>query len=284
MSWAKSNLAGAAYVLAVAIGVLFIAGGPDSEDALITAAVAFTLAALLFLFVKYGARLLHHLASLPIRMAVFGLRSWGEINRSKRGKDTLWDWFIDQLLVVQHRYAFSVGCIAFIENDPMRCLMISREFEGFEGPVILWPGGRLRGTLEDFATEVRGIVQRETLCNISLLSANPPYGSFAQKIATWNPHSGNPDINNDLLAPPILVMQQNRRQSHDIPGHIDLLFLGTVGSEETIGRRGIWLNLNDLTSYNRSQLWPDTRECLKRASDRYAQMLADSATPLTGAQ
>ena len=283
MSWAKTNLAGAGYTLVVAVVVLFVAGGPSSSDALITAAVAFVIAGLLFVLAKYGARLARYLASLPIRAIVFGLRAWGENNRSKRGKDTLWDWFIDQLLVVQHRYAFSVGCIAFVKDNPKRCLMISREFEGFEEQVILWPGGRLRGTLEDFATEVRGIVQRETLCHVDLLSATSLDGSFAKKIETWNPQSQNADLENELLAPPILVMQQNRRQSHDIPGHIDLLFLATVSSEQPIGRRGIWLNLDDLGGYSSRQLWPDTRECLKQASERYARMLAVPGPPPGGA-
>ena len=283
MSWAKTNLAGAGYTLVVAVVVLFIAGGPSSSDALITAAVAFVIAGLLFVLAKYGARLARYLASLPIMAIVFGLRAWGESNRSKRGKDTLWDWFIDQLLVVQHRYAFSVGCIAFAKDNPKRCLMIRREFEGFDEPVILWPGGRLRATLEDFATEVRGIVQRETLCHVDLLSASSLGGSFARKIVTWNPQSGNADLENDLLAPPILVMQQNRRQSHDIPGHIDLLFLATVEPGLQTGKRGIWLDLDDMGSYSLRQLWPDTRECLKQASERYARMLAVTAAPPAGA-
>jgi hypothetical protein len=277
LSWAKSNLAGAGYALLVAVAAFVIAGGTPSKEALVAAAIAFGVAAVLFVLAKYGLRLVRLAASLPIRIAVFGLKSWGELSRGKRAKDTLWDWFIDQLLVVQHRYAFSVGCIAFAEGDPKRCLMIRRKFQGFgDEDVVLWPGGRLRGTLEDFATEVRRLVQRETGCTVTLIGAAGIGSTFAEKLNTWNPESRHADIENDLLAPPILVMQQNRRQSHEVPGHIDLLYLGTVGVDERVSNRGMWLDLRSLSQYAQAQLWPDTRKCVERAAACYAEMLAAS--------
>lgn len=251
-----------------------------NAEKLVGVAIAVGAGVVVFAVAKWGKPFARWFAALWVKAAVFGLYAWGESRRGKHDDDALWDWFTDQLLVVQHRYAFVVGCIAFRPDQPTRCLMVRRAFRGFgDDRVILWPGGRLRGSIDDFETEVRQLVSNETGCNVKLLAVSRGANAdFGKRVYTFDPHSRRSNLANALLEPPIIMMQQNRRQSHDVPGHIDLIFLGSVEDGSTVRDPGMWLDLADFGSHTEGELWPDTRECLKAAGEIYRKLM----TPQTG--
>ncbi len=271
----------AAIALVVALLAYFVMPSPAGERDVVKALFALGVAVLVLVAARFGGRAIRWIARLRVQAAVFALHSWAASAEARAGKDTLWDWFTDQLLVAQRRYAFSVGCIAFQlkDGEPTRCLMVERTFPGFgDDKVWLWPGGRIRGSLDDLGRELRQLVTQETGCRVYLLpvrgGAEAP---FVKPIPTYNPSTDQSDLENGLLQPPIFVMQQNRTQSHNVPGHIDLLFLGEVAEEQKIRNRGQWLELAGIDQYSERQLWPDTRRCILDAAALFRSR-ADAAT------
>ena len=209
---------------------------------------------------EFKPRPLRWIAKTFIKFIIGGLKAWAESERASVGTDTVWDWLTDQVFVVQRRYAFSVGCIAFSpDKGRLRLLMVERPFEGFgDDKVLLWPGGRVKGADKDFESEVRRIVKDETGCNVTLLAVSQrSFAVFSEDVDTYNPRTEQNDIPNSLLHPPIMVMQQNRLQSHDVPGHIDLLYLGYAEPHQKTMGRGKWVGLDALDDYPDRNLWPD---------------------------
>jgi hypothetical protein len=196
----------------------------------------------------------------------------------------VWQWFIDRLLVAQKRYAFAVGCIAFEDTQtrPPRCLIVQRRFTNFgDARVWLWPGGRFRGgdtEGENFEDEIKRLVQEETGCRITLLTPLRDTRSegFSQNVETYNPVTGRIDIRNELYAPPMVIMQQNRKQRRGVPGHIDLIFVGRVRAGEKPTGDAFWLDVEQMEDEDERRLWPDTKECIRRAHAIYSQISQSS--------
>lgn len=264
----------AAVVALIVAAIVFLASPTkDSGSALLNAGVGFVVVICLYGAFRGAPVAARWLAKSTVRFFVYGLRVWGGSARAAAGDDTLWDWLTDQVFVIQHRYAFSVGCIAFDRDASgrVRCLMVRGQFPGFgEEQVVLWPGGRVRGALEDFESEVRQIVQRETGCSVQLIAVSKGLeAAFSEKVYTFDPHTNQSSLENDLLGPPVLLMRQNRAQSHDVPGHVDILFLGKLQENQQVSDRGMWLYPDQMSDYPDKQLWPDTRTCVKRAAQIY---------------
>ncbi len=163
-----AGIALAALITAFIIWLVWPTSGASERvlQAVVGVIVVAILAAIWALCRKFKPRPLRWIAKTFIKFIIGGLKAWAESERASVGTDTVWDWLTDQVFVVQRRYAFSVGCIAFSpDKGRLRLLMVERPFEGFgDDKVLLWPGGRVKGSDKDFESEVRRIVKDETGC------------------------------------------------------------------------------------------------------------------------
>lgn len=268
---------------AVVAGFLYLVLPSDpGRRKLLEAAVTFALLSALFIAVLSARRLRARVAVGIVHAGLYALRRSGSSLLSELGGDNRFDWLTDQLLVAQRRYAFSVGCLAFRTDDDgiTRCLMRHRPFDGF-GPdkVLLWPGGRIRGSMADFEQALTQMIRTQTGCTVHLLTTRP-HGAedFATELVSYNPATKESDLTNKLLQPPVLVMQQNRVQSHDVPGHFDLLYLARVAAGESVSNVGYWLDVSAMNEHDERELWMDTRNCVGRAAQIFASIGKDAGT------
>ena len=204
------------------------------------------------------------LAVLTVMFLAYGFRSWAKVNRRQYRGSALWPWISDQILAAQGRYAFALGCIAFVKSGNGsfdRVLLIKRPFLGFQNDVYLWPGARICGAEFDLSEEIRRIVRRETGCEVELWAAYTD-----PKTLRSTDGSGLP-IENTLSAAPTIVMRQNREQRNGIPGHIDFLYIAEVVNTEKRRPNVLFVSLDSLneTSYPERELWPDTKEAILTA-------------------
>jgi hypothetical protein len=273
VTFLKDHVKEAALVILVTVCTYLFVPSPSTLHDLLDAAIALAVILILIFARHWAPRAVRWIAKTCVRNFIYGLYAWGASAAAQAGDDTIWEWLTDQIFVVQRRYAFSVSCIAFRQDSgpPQACLMVQRTFSHFgEEPVLLWPGGRVRGAKEDFESEVRGIVYEETGCAVTLIAAATNHGSaFSEKVYTYNPQTGAPDLENYLLQPPIMVMKQSREQSHEVPGHIDLIFLAQVDANQQPRKRGVWLEISGMDNVAERRLWPDTRKCIREAAELY---------------
>jgi hypothetical protein len=246
-----------------------------------SAAIAVGFYLIVLMAVKLSAPFGRWFAAKLIGVLVFGLRQWATESRSLTEKDTVWNWLTDQLLVAQGRYAFSVSCIAFARGNDgsLRCLLVKRKFAQFgEAQVWMWPGGRFRGSTGSIEKELRRLVHAETGCTVDLMrgSGTLVRGGFSEVIATYNQETGRTDLENELVGSPLIVMQQNRPQRYDIPGHIDLIYLARVREGQTVSGDAALFSLRGIETFHESQLWSDTKECIRRAAEEFDALTGSS--------
>jgi hypothetical protein len=147
----------------------------------------------------------------------------------------------------------------------------------------MWPGGRFRGSSGSIEKELQSLVHKETGCNVDLLTGSGSLirrGHFSETIETYNHETGTTDLMNELVGSPLIVMQQNRPQRYDVPGHVDLIYLGRVRGGRVAGDATL-VGLSELDNLSESQLWFDTKECIRRAAAEYVRL---RDTSLAGAQ
>jgi hypothetical protein len=270
-------------VVALSIGAISFFAVPDHwsarAKALASLAVAAGFWASLLLLAWLVPRLFNALAVRVVQAFVQALKQWAEKNRGVTGTDTTWNWLTDQLLVAQKRYAFSVSCIAFTRTaSGIECLLSKKTAGSFgEHPVWIWPGGRYRGSSGSVEKDLERLVLEETGVGVTLLPGPGTLvrnGGFAERITTFNPETGSNDIQNEIVGSPLIVMQQNRMQRYEVPGHIDLIYLGEVQGENVTPREEAqFFHLNTLSKMNQRALWPDTRECIERAAQEFVKII-----------
>ena len=262
-------------ILLVALATFFIAPGPASERGIWTASIAAAFCILIIVAAKLARPVMAWVGIAIISFFAFSLKQWASKNRRITTRDTVWNWLTDQILVAQGRYAFSVSCIAFMldSSGTIRCLLLRRKFERFgDTEIWMWPGGRFRGSSGSIEKELRDLVRSETGCNVDLLPGTATLvrgGGFSEPIETYNRETGRSDLENELIGSPLVVMQQNRSQRYEVPGHIDLIYLARVRDGQTTYGDATLLALNDLDMISESQLWRDTKECIRRASKEF---------------
>jgi hypothetical protein len=271
-------LVAAGVALATAVAVFLITPSTETSTKVLQAAIGVGVVSALWgigaIWRRYNVHPLRWFARLSVRFVVLGLMEWAKLTKDSVDGDSVWDWLTDQVFVIQRRYAFSVGCIAFGDHEERRyCLMVERPFRNFPEPVYLWPGGRVRGTEKDFKSEVEGLVRQETGCDVTLLAVGQPGGAFSTDVTTYHPPGDTTAEANSLLQPPVLVMQQNRTQSHDVPGHIDLLYVASGDPSQDTKGQGRWVALEDLRMKDQQKYWPDTKTCVERAAQVYARAM-----------
>jgi hypothetical protein len=121
------------------------------------------------------------------------------------------------------------------------------------------------------------MVRSQTGCSVELLTIGARNARFKTPLFSYDPRTKESDLENSLLQPPILVMQQNRIQSHDVPGHIDLLYLARVGKDEQVSHPGLWLDIDGMSTYDKGELWLDTRDCVAQAARIFADTTGTGA-------
>lgn len=218
-------------------------------------------------------RLLRILALCTVVFLAFGFRTWANRNGSIHPPKDLWAWIADQILVAQGRHAFSIECIAFVEDGnpkSTRVVLVSRTFQSFKNPVLLWPGGRLRGVETDLGDEARGVFKRETGCEVQLLS------NEIDNARLISVDGQGREIINKYSPAPFLVMHQNRPQKHGVPGHVALLYVGTtrdttrkLNEVRLIGMERIRAN-----EFDQLDMWPDTTRSIIKAHDFWLERQA----------
>lgn len=262
--------------LAIAALIYFIVPGSwnASRRGLAAAFIGVVFWLAIFLLMRYTPRLLDAVSVRVVRLFMRALKLWAEQNRGVSSKDTTWNWLTDQLLVAQGRYAFSVSCIAFEQDADggLRCLLLNKKFEALgDHQAWVWPGGRFRGSSGSIEKELQQLVLDETGCHVELLTSTATLlenGRFSETIATFNHETGRTDLQNELVGSPLIVMQQNRVQRYEVPGHVDLIYLGRVTSGDTVGDASL-RSLSDLDRIDGRYLWNDTRECIKRSAAEF---------------
>jgi hypothetical protein len=286
MSTAWKDLRTALITLAVvATGFFFVPARWSASARTVAVAVIAVITYGLIVGVATAApRTIRWLAVKTAEFLAFGLRQWGEQNREARAKDTLWNWMIDQLLVAQGRYAFSISCIAFSMDchQTVRCLLLRRRFQRFTSDQIwMWPGGRSRGIDGDIGKELRDLVLNETGCAVDLLPLTRTIvlDGFSETVLTYNHDTGRTDLENQLVGSPLIVMQQNRPQRSEVPGHIDLVYLARVRDGGSPRGDASLLRIDELGGIHESQLWWDTRVCINRAADEFERVIKAKEAP-----
>lgn len=234
---------------------------------------AFTLPPLaIFTLFKAVPLVVRALALLSIMFLAHGFRSWASRNAGPNQAKDLWSWIADQMLVAQGRHAFSVECIAFSVDEAKgqtRVALLHRSFSGFTRAVYLWPGGRIRGVEDDLGDEARRIFKRETGCTVRLVSSTLHDGERLLSV-----DGQGREIVNAYSPAPFLVMHQNRAQKFGVPGHVALLYVGTL--EDASGKFEE-VRLVDVDRIRRGddfqplELWQDTAKSILLAHDYWRE-------------
>lgn len=184
----------------------------------------------------------------------------------------LLNWLSDKLLVAQNRYAFSITCIVFRSaSGRIEFLAVRRPFHGFKNPVYLPPGGRFRGVDGNLLDSIRNLILKETGVDTTIISEHPKTHDLLRSVA-----SDGSNMHNDVYAPPLFVMQQNRTQVSRVPGHLDLIYAGTIADATASALKAEiqWIALDNFKDFGEEALWPDTRECVLRAKASYEAHLS----------
>ncbi len=258
-------------LLAAAAAAIFGHSLPAVAVAAVVLAAIVLVASLFWLWRRFHPQ--RWPALLLVRFLISGLRTWAERTSRSVHDDPLWDWLTDQVFVIQRRYAFSIGCLAFgMRAGELCCLVVERDLGPLKD-ILLWPGGRVRGTDKDFEAEIRHLVERATGCTVHLLAVDPsPGAGFSEPVATYHSPEEGQGEPNLLLQPPILVMQENRTQTYGVPGHFDLLYIAQGDPSQPVRCRGEWMSLRDIDNRQPDKLWRDTSECIQRAADVYRRI------------
>ena len=253
---------------------------PQSNSPFIVRAGVYASAVLLpFIIVITGTRvlplLLQTIALCTVAFLALGFRTWARRNGSIHPPKDLWAWIADQILVAQGRHAFSIECIAFVEDGSKkdtRVLLVNRSFQGFKNPVWLWPGGRLRGVETDLGDEARGVFKRETGCEVQLLS------NEIEDARLVSVDGQGREIVNKYSPAPFLVMHQNRPQKHGVPGHVALLYVGTIRdtSRKLEEARLVGMERIRADEFELLEMWPDTKRSIIKAHDFWLERQADA--------
>jgi len=260
---------------AVAIAAVAVDRIPalGSLKPLVTAGVVLAISVVIL----YWRPLLDALALTTVRFLSAGFRAWAE-RSVDTGEDSLWTWISDQVLVMQGRYAFSVSAIVFKEDDrgELSVLVQEAEFPDSKDPVLVWPGGRFRGMSGTVEDELRKHVEELTGCRIRLDRYHATLirsDGLSEKMHTASAR----EEDNEIFIPPLIIMRQNRAQTNEVPGHIDLIYLARVEDAGPLRAKAQWIQMVDLEDqkqFPQSRIWPDTVACVTRAAEVFRNLRA----------
>jgi len=230
---------------------------------------------------EFGRRRNVDAGSLAMEKLASGAK---KLSEEEDKKESLWNWVLDQMLVLQTRHAISISAIT-IRNDgrELSFLVRTRAFQGFPKDVLVWPGDRLRGTSETVMDELKKYVLDQTGVTIRILpwhdtmlqplghSKVTPSERIASVISYDAKNEKGIPHRNELFVPPLVIMRQPRPQENGVPGHIDMIYLSEE-EERTQPKPGVsWIREKDLDNHRDYELWPDIKECFRRAAKAYRQ-------------